>query len=97
MGKYKFLTAKDRERIAAWYLNGERPCDMAAWLEVHTATIYNELARGRTGALDKNQRLAYDPELAQRTLQEGFKRRGHRTEKPVDNAVSSAHSGAARR
>lgn len=77
-GKYKYLTITDRHRIAAWYANGERPCDIAKWLGVHTATVYTELQRGQTGELDKNQRLAYDPELAQRTVQEGFKRRGRK-------------------
>lgn len=80
-GKYKFLTKADRQRMAEWYLNGERACDIANWLGVHTATIYNELQRGYTGELDKNQRRAYDPELAQRKLQEGFGRRGRRSKK----------------
>ena len=77
-GKYKYLTQNDRQRIAAWYLNGERPCDIAKWLGVHTATIYHELQRGQSGELDKNQRLAYDPQIAQKSVQEGFKRRGRR-------------------
>ena len=77
-GKYKYLTLNDRQRIAAWYLNGERACDIAKWLGVHTATIYHELQRGQSGELDKNQRLAYDPKIAQKSVQEGFKRRGRR-------------------
>ena len=77
-GKYKFMTLDDRRLIAGWYLNGERACDIAARVGVHTATIYNELQRGKTGGLDRNQRPAYDPELAQRKIQEGFGRRGRR-------------------
>jgi IS30 family transposase len=77
-GNYKYLTLDDRRRIAGWYINGERACDIAARIGVHTATIYNELQRGGTGGLDRNQRPAYDPDIAQRTVQEGFKRRGRR-------------------
>jgi len=77
-GKYKYLSITDRKRLAAWYLNGERPSDIAEWLGVHTATIYNELQRGQTGERDRNQRLEYDPELAQRRVQENFKRRGRK-------------------
>ena len=79
-GKYKYLSLNDRKRLAAWYLNGERPSDIAEWLGVHTATIYNELQRGQTGERDRNQRLEYDPELAQRRVQENFKRRGHKSD-----------------
>ena len=78
---YKFLTRGDRQKIAMWHLENERPCDIAKWLKVHTATIYNELQRGQNGELDKNQRLAYDPELAQRNLQKNFKCRGRRSYK----------------
>jgi len=77
--KYKYLTTTDRQQIAAQYLAGARPCDIAEKLGVHIATIYHELQRGRTGKLDKNQRIAYNPELAQRKLQENFKRRGRKT------------------
>ena len=44
----------------------------------HPATIYEELRRGDTGKLDKNQRPEYDPRLAQRTFQEAIRRRGNR-------------------
>ena len=72
--KYRYITFEDRRKIAAWHLENMRPVDIAARLGVHT--VYNELRRGRTGRLDRNQRPAYDPDLAQRTVQEGFKRRG---------------------
>jgi IS30 family transposase len=57
--------------------------DIAAGLGVTTATVYRELKRGETGELDRNQRRAYSPVLAQQRVQESFKRRG----KPA--AVSS--------
>jgi len=77
-GKYRFITRQDREKVAAWYLNGDRPCDIASRLDVHTATVYNELQRGHTGELDENQRPAYDPVLAQRVVQASFKQRGRK-------------------
>jgi len=77
-GKYKFITMEDRQNIAAWYLNGDRPCDIAERLGVSVATVYREIERGHTGELDINQRPAYDPELAQRTVQMNFKNRGRR-------------------
>ena len=75
---YRFMTLNDRRLIAGYYLNGERACDIAVKIGVHTATIYNELQRGTTGRLDENKRLEYDPDLAQQRIQEGFKRRGKR-------------------
>ena len=52
--------------------------DIAARLSVHHTTIYKELQRGATGALDANQREGYSAELAERRLRESFKRRGKR-------------------
>jgi len=76
--KYRYITLEDRRKIAAWHLDNMRPVDIAARLGVHTATIYHELKRGNTGELDQNQRPAYDADIAQREVQEGFKRRGRR-------------------
>jgi len=88
-GKYKFLTIQDRKKVAIWYLNGDRPCDIAARLGVHTATVYNELQRGHTGAVDINQRPAYDPMLAQEAVQMSFKRRGRKRAEPARVAEGS--------
>ena len=88
MRQYKYLTFQDRKLIAAWNRSGERPADMAKRLGVTTATIYRELKRGETvgedGApvLDRNRRRAYNPVIAQQTVQANFRRRG-RT--PADN------------
>ena len=82
MRRYKYLTFADRRRIAAWYQANERPADIADRLDVTTATIYRELKRGETvgddGApvLDRNRRRAYNPVIAQQTVQENFRRRG---------------------
>ena len=72
-GKYRYLTFEDRKKIEAWHLLGDRPVDIAARLSVHHTTIYKELQRGATGALDANQREGYSAEL-----RESFKRRGKR-------------------
>ena len=82
MRQYKYLTFQDRKLIAAWNRSGERPADMAKRLGVTTATIYRELKRGETvgedGApvLDRNRRRAYNPVIAQQTVQANFRRRG---------------------
>jgi len=77
-GRYKFITLEERGKIAAWYLRGDRPSDIAERIGVHTATVYHELQRGHTGGLDINQRPAYDPTLAQQVFQRGLKKRGRR-------------------
>lgn len=74
--RYKYITYQDRQRISTHYLNGERVADIAAALGLTLATVYRELKRGETGVLDHNQRMAYDPTLAQRRTQENLKRRG---------------------
>ena len=44
-------------------------------------TVYTELKRGQDGVtLDKNFRPAYDPELVQKRVQEGLRRRGRKKE-----------------
>ena len=80
MSKYRYLDLDDRKQIAAWYGSGERACDIAKRLGVHTSTIYTELHRGETGALDENQRPAYDPIIAQRVAQASIRQRGRRAE-----------------
>ncbi|MFR7738857.1 MAG: helix-turn-helix domain-containing protein [Flavonifractor plautii] len=57
--QYRYIDFRDREQIAARYLNGDRVADIAAGLGVTTATVYRELKRGETGELDRNQRRAY--------------------------------------
>lgn len=85
--KYKLLTYEDRKKLEEMYLNNERPSDIADKLGVHTATIYKELQRGDTGALDKNLRSEYSAELAQRKTTESLKNRGRNLE---ETAVANA-------
>ena len=68
----KYLDFQDRKKIAKMYQEEARVLDIAYKIGCHPATIYEELRRGDTGKLDKNQRLA------QRTFQEAIRRRGNR-------------------
>lgn len=74
----RYLTFDDRKSLEALYAAGAALPDIAAKLGVHLATIYRELTRGGTGELDENGRIGYKAELAQKTVQESIKRRGHR-------------------
>lgn len=74
--QYRYIDFQDRKEISTRYLNGDRVADIADGLGVTTATVYRELKRGETGGLDRNQRRAYNPVLAQQRVQENFKRRG---------------------
>lgn len=82
MRQYRYITFADRKQIAELYRSNARPADIAARLGVTTTTIYRELKRGETvgadGApvLDRNQRRAYNPVIAQQTVQANFGRRG---------------------
>lgn len=82
MRKYRYLTFADRKQISAWYQSNDRAADIAERLGMSVKTIYLELKRGEetdesgTVILDRNQRLAYNPVLAQQRLQANFKRRG---------------------
>ena len=80
--KYKYISFSDRKQIAALYQTNARPADIAEKIGVTTATIYRELKRGETvgedGApvLARNRRRAYNPVIAQQTVQANFGRRG---------------------
>ena len=82
MRRYKYITFQDRRTLAAAYERGERAADIAERLGVTVATVYRELKRGESTdgsgnvILDRNQRRAYSPVLAQQRVQESFKRRG---------------------
>lgn len=85
MRRYKYITFQDRRTLAAAYERGERAADIAERLGVTVATVYRELKRGESTdgsgnvILDRNQRPAYSPVIAQRTVQASFKRRGRTT------------------
>ena len=77
----KYLTYEDRKTLEQLYADGAELSDIAKLLNVHISTIYRELARGGTGVLDKNGRIGYEAELAQRATLESLKSRGKRRKK----------------
>ena len=105
MRKYRYLTFADRKQISAWYQSNDRAADIAERLGMSVKTIYLELKRGEetdaSGAaiLDRNQRPAYNPVLAQQRLQANLKRRGRvAPEEPAEAAgaglLPQAHSAS---
>lgn len=72
------LTMSDRCTLAKMYAEEKSVLEIANKLGCHPQTIYDELKRGDTGKLDKNHRQAYDPDLAQRTVQANLHRCGRR-------------------
>ena len=48
--KYKSLNFNDRKVIEEKVAAGARPCEIAAAVGVHVATIYRELKRGTVGS-----------------------------------------------
>lgn len=72
------LTMRDRRKLADMYANESSVLEIASEIGCHPQTIYEELKRGSTGKLDSNLRQAYDPELAQRRVQENIRRCGRK-------------------
>ena len=68
---YKTIEYPDRKAIAALYAAGAKARQIAKEIGVSPRSIYAELKRGHDGdKLDKNFRLAYDADLAQKRAQE---------------------------
>ncbi len=73
----KYISPAEREYIAKAWRNYASVAEIATHLGKSRKTIYAELRRGQDGEkLDRNQRPAYDPELAQRRFQANLRRRG---------------------
>ena len=66
------LTLKDRRTIAKMYADEESALAIAIKVGVHPSTIYDEINRGYTGKTDQNGRREYDPDLAQKKIQESI-------------------------
>ena len=79
--QFKTIEFADRKTIAAMYAASAIAADIAEKIGVSRTTIYAELKRGQDGVtLDENFRPAYDPDLAQKRVQEGLRRRGRKKE-----------------
>ena len=66
---------KDRAELEALYNKGRGVEEIAAKLNVHRSTVYNELKRGDTGEMDSNGRIGYSAELAQQEIINNYRRR----------------------
>lgn len=82
---YKTIEYPDRKAIAALYAAGAKAGQIAKEIGVSPRSIYAELKRGHDGdKLDKNFRLAYDADLAQKRAQESLRRRGRKKGGPAE-------------
>lgn len=76
-----YFSPQDRQRIAEMWEAYQPAAVIACALMVDPSTIHRELKLGNVdGQLDKNQRLKYDPDLAQQRFCENLRRRGRRKE-----------------
>lgn len=75
------LTLKDRTVIAKRWKDGDSATAIAKDLGFAPGTIYAELARGRTGGLDRNSRPKYDPAKGQAVYQANLRKRGNREQR----------------
>lgn len=82
---YKTIEYPDRKAIAALYAAGAKAGQIEKEIGVSPRSIYAELKRGHDGdKLDKNFRLAYDADLAQKRAQESLQRRGRKKCGPAE-------------
>lgn len=76
-----YFSLEDRQKIAELWEVYQSASAIACALMVDPSTIHRELKLGNDeGALDKNLRLKYDPELAQYRFHENLRRRGRKKE-----------------
>ena len=80
---YHYLSYEDRKEIEQRYERGDRPEDIAAFIGVHTATIYRELERGYTGETDENGKPKYSADIGQSKQKNSFRRRGRTQQKEI--------------
>ena len=74
---YAFQSLQARQRLQTlWEEQGQTAKALANSLSVPLSTVYTELRRGRSGDRLPDQRLKYDADLAQLTMQQELERRG---------------------
>lgn len=71
----KYMTIEDRKVLSEMWAAGERAAVIAVKLGVCPATVYKELERGYTGALNELSRPAYDPARGQAEYQRRLRNR----------------------
>ena len=76
-----YFSPDERRSIAEMWKAYQPAAVIACALMVDPSTIHRELKLGNVnGELDGNQRLAYDPDFAQRRFHENLRRRGRKKE-----------------
>ncbi len=75
---YRYMGYTDRQKMQGMWEAGHTAKEIASSMGMQLATVYRELKRGENGLYDKNQRRAYDADLAQHRYCENLKRRGKR-------------------
>jgi len=76
-----YFSQAERKQIADMWAAYQPVTVIACALMVDPSTVHRELKLGNAaGELDENQRLKYDPELAQRRFQENLRKRGRKKE-----------------
>lgn len=72
MGKeYSHLTIEKRKELARLLSEGRKAKEISALLEVHIASVYREIDRGKNPQTNQ-----YDPEYAEKSYQKGLKNKG---------------------
>ena len=84
MACYTMRTYEERTIIQKMWNDGAQAKEIADKLEAPLSTIYSELRRGQDGSRLQNQRLRYNADLAQLSVQQSFERRGRRAGKRLE-------------
>ena len=76
-----YFSPYERQKIAEMWDAYQPAAVIACALVVDPSTIHREIKLGNAdGELDGNQRLKYDPNLAQRRFHENLRKRGRKKE-----------------
>lgn len=76
--RYRYIDFEDRKRIARLWSIGTPAQVIAEEIGTDPATISRELRRGYPGKNGRNQRPAYNPVIAQKSVDAGIARRGRK-------------------
>ena len=80
----KHMTQDDRKTLEARYNAGQSVAGIARAMRFNYSTIYKELKRGDTGAMDKNGRAGYSAALGQRRLYHTKQRLRYQADHPEE-------------
>lgn len=79
-----YFSLEERRRIAEMWEAYQPAAVIAFALMVDPSTVHRELKLGNEdGKLDENQRLKYDPDLAQQRFHENLRKRGRKKNEEV--------------